>query len=309
MRAHLRFLTRGPQTACSCCCAITLGVISIICLVSAASTTEKILSYSWSSRPTLLEFTLDDDLEGDTILLWYDIPELYVNQKRYIENKESEIWSNLFSKYHCDDAKTLRDFEFRRSGDIEFLSRVATSAGTRSKVHPCGLVAMSMFTDEFELMRIEQGRTVRVPLNENDLALPNEDKVYEGVLLEHPRPFPERYSIRSHPERSWLRDARDLEHFMVWMRTPPAPHVRHLWATIDGPLEAGSYIVNVTVNSPVWTETWKVPEKRLVFSESRALGSKGAAEFLGVLAALLAAIEVLMTILTLVVPAAERKPM
>mmetsp|Transcript_10397 Transcript_10397/g.23518 ORF Transcript_10397/g.23518 Transcript_10397/m.23518 type:complete len:249 (+) Transcript_10397:542-1288(+) len=243
-------------------------------------------------------------MEGDKILVWYELPELYVNQKRFVESKENEIWGNLFSRYICDDAATDRDFGWRRPGDSSFQARVEASTGRGGKVHPCGLVAMSMFTDKFALYRLEGGLPVSVMLDETDLALPGEDDVYDDKLLEHPRPFPERFSVRGKGGRSWLEDSFDVEHFKVWMRTPPSPHVRHLWATIAGPLEAGVYFVNVTLNSPVWTETWKVPEKRFIISESAALGSQGAGRVLGVLCAVFAVFEVVMVALMLALPAA-----
>mmetsp|Transcript_11431 Transcript_11431/g.26426 ORF Transcript_11431/g.26426 Transcript_11431/m.26426 type:complete len:280 (-) Transcript_11431:75-914(-) len=272
--------------------------------MASMGTKEKIVSYT-TGTPMPITFTLDEDFSGD-VVVWYELPEMYVNQKRYIENKPGPIWDNIMAKYTCEDAETIDDFRYRRGDDTAFMTQVeqaATASG--GKVHPCGLVSLSMFTDRYELSRVDPDTAV-IELDESDLSFESEDFFWEDRLLETGNPFPRSVRLKDEGDVSWLETAADVEHYKVWTRTPPSPHVRQLWATINGGLQAGTYSLNVIGNSPSFTDMWKVPEKRFILSETHTLGSAGAGQVFGVLCIIFGVLEIVMTIVIVVVPEGKR---
>lgn len=135
-----------------------------------------------------------------------------------------------------------------------------------------------MFLDEYKLHRSDNGVWVRVNMTEEDIVLPSDQKLYEGLVVESATDGVD-FTIEG--DDSWLRSGSFFEHYKVWCRTPASPHVRNLWARIPNGLAAGSYRVTILVNSPVWTEEWGVESKRVVLSASHFLGSAGAVKTLG----------------------------
>mmetsp|Transcript_56635 Transcript_56635/g.104843 ORF Transcript_56635/g.104843 Transcript_56635/m.104843 type:complete len:291 (-) Transcript_56635:57-929(-) len=266
-------------------------VMAAAAILAASSAKETSIAYT-SNTPMPITFTLDEDLSGD-VVVWYELPEMFVNQKRFIESKENEIWGNLMQTYKCDDAETVEDFTFRRGDDTAFMAGVTAAATAGGgKVHPCGLVSLSMFTDTYELRAVVDDTTEAVLLDETGISFEGEDFFYEDKLLETAQPFPNTYHIVNEVEASWLRTPADVEHFKVWTRTPPSPRVRQLWATIPGGLQAGVYQLTVTNNSPTFTDVWKVPEKRFIVAQTGTLGSEGAGMVFGILCVIFAVIEV-----------------
>merc|ERR1712241_310078 len=87
-----------------------------------------------------------------------------------------------------------------------------------------------------------------------------------------------------------------FEHFKVWYRPHPSPRVRNLWGRIKGPLTTGNYKVQFTSNSAIFTQQWGLKEKRIVFAGEHMLGSKGACQVIGTVAAILGLMELLMAV-------------
>jgi len=301
------YFHRKAQLVCTCSCAVLAIIMAAAALMAASGAKEKIIKYS-ANTPMPITFTLDEEYSGD-VVVWYELPEMFVNQKRFIENKENEIWGNLMQTYKCDDAENVDDFAFRRGGDAAFMSGViAAAAAGGGKVHPCGLVSLSMFTDTYELSAVVDGTPEAVVLDETDISSESEDFFYEDRLIETGQTFPGTYHIVNEAKSSWLRTPADVEHFKVWTRTPPSPRVRQLWATIPAGLQAGEYQLTVTNNSPIFTEVWKVSEKRFIVAQPGTLGSSGAGMVFGILCAIFAVVEVVVAGTLAFLPEGQKPP-
>merc|ERR1712039_23881 len=141
---------------------------------------------------------------------------------------------------------------------------------------PCGLVALSMFTDKYELRNLDTN--VAIDLHQSEVALSADDRIYEDKVIPVEG---KRWHFTVEGQPSWLTRGDFYEHFKVWQRTPASPHVRNLWARMPTGLDKGRYEIRLVENSAVWTESWKVSEKFVVISEEHWLGSRSCCEFLG----------------------------
>merc|ERR1719356_682608 len=58
------------------------------------------------------EFMLDEDIDGE-VLISYELPEVLMNQKRFVESKDNYIVGSMISRYTCEDAG-IEDVGWRR---------------------------------------------------------------------------------------------------------------------------------------------------------------------------------------------------
>eukprot|EP00448_Togula_jolla_P007130 CAMPEP_0170593780 /NCGR_PEP_ID=MMETSP0224-20130122/13642_1 /TAXON_ID=285029 /ORGANISM="Togula jolla, Strain CCCM 725" /LENGTH=428 /DNA_ID=CAMNT_0010917779 /DNA_START=96 /DNA_END=1384 /DNA_ORIENTATION=+ len=272
----------------SACCAVLFGALGVHLLVSAASMFEVRIGYSSTDSYMLLE--IPEDIT-DTVWMSYEIPDFYVNHRAFVESKDNFLLGGGFlalSGYVC--------VEFRDHGRGQVASPrpvfLVFDGGFEQHVQAVGLAAMSIFSDDFDLVRVSDG--VNIALDQRDLALPRDSEGLDKKIL----PVSDgsggvAFSIDGHS--SWLPDATFVEHFKVWYRGSPSPHVRHLWATIPEGLQSGSYEIRIRVNSPVWETRWRVPEKRVILTRQHAYGSPGASSLLGLLCLLIASAELIFT--------------
>lgn len=295
------FFRWPAQGACACFCTVLFAVLGGILLGAAAGMHETVVSYK--AGDVQKSFTLDEEISGK-VLIHYELPEVYVNQKRFIESQDSSFLGGFISKYVCTDAEELEDVRWRRcpTGLNCSADSVISRAEAAGAFRPCGLVSLSMFTDVYELTSIETGESVT--LDQSNLALPADDEIFEkrkteGKLKDGPEGGPD-FLVADTP--SWLGKGDFFEHFKVWWRTSPSPHVRHLWATNPGPLKKGRYELRFVENGAVWTESWNVPEKRVVISGAHDLGSQGACQLLGAVCVFFCCIQASMAISFLVLP-------
>lgn len=283
-------LVRFPTQVClSSGCAVACSALAVVLLTASSTMTEVVIGYSHGD--TFKAFRIEEDMAGE-VLLWYDLRNLNVNQKRFIQNKDQFIFaSKIFAEYSCDGAETEADARRVRSGDETF-SRYFDGHGGAA-VRPCGLVTFSMFNDEYRLFN-EAGEEVE--LEQADLALPADEQLYNGRILpvsDGPASGPF-YTVEG--VDSWLPGGPFLDHLKVWYRTPASPRVRHLWARIKGGLPAGLYRLHFSVNSPIWTSQWRVPEKQVILSQRHFFGSRGACQVLGAMCFAAGVTQVIMTL-------------
>lgn len=321
IRLHLWIFRRRAQGCFAIIFALLFGVIGAFLLLSASSTFEKSIPYE--SGDTKAVFTIDEDLKN-VVLISYEIPTVYVNQKRYVDNKEDFIFGNALNSYTCEDAGR-GDVGWRRCPDASLASETCQHwhdclmggacppsvmqdtlmrrMANLSSFKPCGLVALSMFTDRFELARVDDsgGVTVKIDLDESGLALPGDEKIFEDKVARVESSGHVQFQIKG--RTSWLTEEDHLyEHFKVWFRQPASPHIRHLWATIPGGLTAGSYELRFLENGPQWTDVWGVEKKYVTISEAHVLGSPSACRFLGSICITFCAIQVVMALIFVVLP-------
>lgn len=278
---------RPAQASCSFVCTAIFIIIGALMVGAASSITEVVVPYTHTN--SAMFFDVPADISGN-VLVWYELPKVYMNQKRFIESKDTKVYPTLMSKVICDSASTLDDARWRREGDPAFLSML-NSTGEGSFL-PCGLVALSMFTDEFEFFKYGSGTWQRVAVDETNLAITLDSTALERKIIPATGGGSGgNYTIGG--AVTWLRGGSFFEHFKVWYRSPASPHVRNLWATIKGGMTAGKYRVVFTQNSPIWTQDWGVPEKRVILSSSHTLGSSGAVRFVGAVSLAIGCMEAL----------------
>lgn len=255
------------------------------------------------------EFTVDTQIDSD-VLVYYDMPGLLSNRKQLVENKDPDIMYTMMSKVKCVDAEDQAAF-WRRSclvdkraaegGPLECPSDqpfadVINELGITDAFKPCGLMALSVFLDEYRFAKMERdGDWGWINVSEANIALPHEvgsDSTVYGSVIEPDGQGG--FTIGEEKTKSWLQSGPFFEHFKVWYRPPAAPHVRNLWGRIKGPLAAGKYKVHFRKNSAIWTTDWGLPEKRVVLAGEHTLGSRGSTRTLGILSLFLGAVEAIM---------------
>jgi len=292
----LWFFRRPTQSVIAGFLALLFGVLGIGLLQTASGIYEARFSYLAGDEEKVID--IEQDIEG-TALFSYELPELYTNQKRFVESKDNPIVGGVLSRYNCKDAETIEEVRWRRcpSGtgcENDSLIRNLDRGG--SSFRPCGLVALSMFTDRFELKSLEDDRVIR--LDESSVALESDNDIFKGKIVPVDRPStasPNDPYFEVEGEPSWLESGAFYEHFKVWYRQAPSPHVRNLWATIPGGLKRGRYRLRIIENNPVWNDAWEVPEKRVVISQAHSLGSPGCCRLLGVLSIVFCCVQVGIT--------------
>lgn len=288
----MRAFRTPTQIFTSSCCAVLFGVLSCFLLTATGSFEETVVSYSFRDNSSKA-FTIDKEIKGP-VLVWYEIPDLMLNYKHVVQSKDNFLWNGLVSEYQCDNAETLKDVQWRRPAHS---FNMMLGSGGVQEFRPCGLVVLAMYTDTFDVM---SSTGAKINLDSSDLALEEDEKLYGGKFVPiSGRVSPPMYTLDA--TDSWASDAA-LQRLKVWYRTPVSPLVRHLYARITDSLPAGQYSLSFSVNDPVYEANWDVPEKRIVFSEQRALGSVGAYRSLGIFCAMGAIVEVLVCISFLVAP-------
>jgi hypothetical protein len=249
--------------------------------------------------------------------MWYDIHVVGVNQKRYVENADPFIYVNFMSKKKCSDAALKAQFTWRRNENLVRQKIGASQASLPDRftqlvervpdddIRPCGLQSIAMFTDEYELYRIEDGVKIRVPLDESNIAIEQDEDIYEGKIIPHKTGNYSGFEIDG--KLSWLAESPFIDHFKVWMRSPPTTNVRHLWAVVKDGLPRGTYRLQFPQNSAIWTASadiqgWNSNDKKIIFSTQHPLGSKGACVFFGAICLVFATLEIFAFLGFLVMP-------
>mmetsp|Transcript_101335 Transcript_101335/g.182905 ORF Transcript_101335/g.182905 Transcript_101335/m.182905 type:complete len:396 (-) Transcript_101335:96-1283(-) len=231
-------------------------------------------------------FTLEQDIEGE-VFVSYELSEVSMNRRDFVESKDKRtLVQGLGGATVCEGADTRDWAGWRRAGDKNFLARINATPGT--EFAPCGLVAISMFTDDFAIFGLNvTGGWGRIAADESDIAIPADATMYAKKLAETNSGV---IQLQSGGVDTWLTSGSFFEHWKVWCRTPASAHVRNLWAVIRGGLKKGQYKVQFLENSPIW-ESWGVPQKYVILSGKHTLGSKGALAFLGAVCLAIAALE------------------
>jgi len=288
---------QSTQWKVASCCAAIFGVLGALLLIAASGTVEVVIPYT--ATDSSLNVDIPNALSGE-VLIWYDVPDVRINDANFVKSKEKYLFDNTFNKKNCDDTKKIGDILWRRqetciagsSSCFDFLGNIS-GASTSAELstmpfRPCGLSAIAMFLDEFRLFsKIADVRT-EVLMDETDLSYPADEKYYSKIQRNG-----DVFTIEE--ERTWLTPG-NYDHWKVWNRSPASPRVRNLWARKAGGLAAGQYTLEITKNSPIWTAQWAVSEKRLVLSEASTLGSKGSSHVLGVLCIVIGAVELLIAV-------------
>eukprot|EP00439_Symbiodinium_sp_Y106_P035528 s1503_g4.t1 len=263
------------------CCQVVLTagafvfflVLGTVLLLQSGSLQEVIVPYT--ANITEKEFSIDQAFEDD-VLVYYDLS-LLANHKSFAESKDRRIAYTFLSAATCTHADSRSWVRLRRGVDTTFLTKVEAADG--DDLIPCGLVSLSMFTDNFTFYKDTNAGWERLDANESDIAIASDNEAYGKI--NSPLEGEERFYIEESDRRTqtWLTPSF-FEHWKVWYRTPVSPHVRNLWAVIKGGLPQGSYKVQFQENSQIWHD-WGVAEKRLILAQRNGLGNRGALAAMG----------------------------
>lgn len=260
------------------------------------------LSVSYGPADAWKEIVIDDRL-AEASLVSYELPSFLANSRHFLESRPS-AFNGIMQQYSCKGATQVAEATRCRGSDADFQQLI----DGLDDFEPCGLVSMSVFMDQFRLTDTEG---VHVAIDETDVAWPSDEDLYTDWLVSTTLMGNVTFeSVQIEDHRSWIPDSTFLEHLKVWYRTPASPYVRHLWGRIPGGLAAGSYNLTFPVNSPIWTEEWGVPEKRLIFSQTSPvsqLGSSGASYTLAALCCVVAVVDFLVALVLLVAGKAPKR--
>jgi len=295
---------KWPQTGYAGVCAVIFILLGVYLELAASKLNEFSVSYTPADSEKEFEVTSDMAIEGEA-RIYYELPEVWMNQKKFIESKEDDMIVTMMGGVKCDDAETLQHVAERRSSADPTYDALVNN-NLIDTFRPCGLVALSMFIDEFLFWKKDEGGGwVAQEVDESDIVLPNDKDLYDGPKKIVPNPSAETDGIafKVGGFNSWLKSGNFYEHFKVWYRTPAAPHVKNLWAVKKGGMPAGTYKVSFPVNSPIWTETWGVPKKYVTFESKSALGNSTALKFLSAICLAVGALEFVSMIMFIAMPA------
>merc|ERR1719253_2206267 len=131
-------------------------------------------------------------------------------------------------------------------------------------------------------MKGDDGEYTSIKLDQSDIALNGQIEVFDERFdkngTDAPNdPLNQPYTLGEDELKVWIADKDFWNHYIVWMSSSATTRTTHLWATIKGGLKKGTYRLNFTQNSAIWTEKWGV-KKQVILSTANILGSKGACE-------------------------------
>ena len=142
-----------------------------------------------------------------------------------------------------------------------------------TKTLPCGYVANSVFNDkitEIRTMRWWVSNGSYFPLSKDELAFPNEDKVYsvKEEWTEGSGDEPKAWKGTNMHKQYFSQDRED---FKVWMRSAPLPNFRKLWYKSNLTLKNGDEI-KIEVNWPPFNTTNL--KKKVIITQANFMGGK-----------------------------------
>lgn len=115
-------------------------------------------------------------------------------------------------------------------------SGILPSDASHFYCNPCGLVARSFFTDEFQL---SSDRTGDVELRKDGVAWPRDNEKFKATDQNN------EWNRRSSAENDLVTDPD----FIVWMRTAALPDFRKLRGIIEGSLQEGEMLTLTVYNN------------------------------------------------------------
>jgi len=177
------------------------------------------------------------------VFFYYRLTSFYQNHRSYVKSFDSK---QLEGKEKVDSLS----------------SNCEPVRYTDDKRHyfPCGLIANSMFTDEFDTKLVSDGKGKDYPLSDKGIAWPSDADKYGssddflklyGNNLDKIEPppiwkasFPQ---FKNGYTKENLPDLKHWEHFQVWMRTAGLPNFRKLYSkNLDNDLTPGVYTIDIT---------------------------------------------------------------
>lgn len=166
---------------------------------------------------TLGPFTRD--IKGEDLFFYYKLTNFYQNHRRYVKSRsdpqlQGELGVNLDS---CAPLDTWKD-----PNDANAVEKT---------LYPCGLIANSVFTDEFDNAKLVKASDPSNPVdisayfNSENIAWPSDKNKFTDRALQSDE-------TNIGPGGFALPQVTD-PHFMVWMRTAGLPTFKKLYAIFE----------------------------------------------------------------------------
>lgn len=200
------------------------------------------MTSSYAAELCELRFSVPAPMRGP-VLLYYRLTNYYQNQRLYVR---SVVWEQL-----AGQALTARQL-----GDCSPLVSPEDRPTAASPVYyPCGLIANSMFSDQFGALAGSDGARYEFPAKGIAWASDRDRYGATQYTLEQvrPPPFWTTNADLVHPDGTYKRlpDLQHDERFQVWMRVAGLPTFRKPWGRLAGDLPAGQYTLLIDSNFEV----------------------------------------------------------
>lgn len=177
-----------------------------------------------------LTMTLDADIPGP-VYVYYQLGNFYQNHRRYVQSRSNPqlMGKSIDStqQVQCEPIVTNADVGKLLAFDgVTLLDQDATA-------YPCGLIAKSVFTDNYTLSTVSfqdaayDSSTDDVVFNENNIAWKSDREKFKNQAGDwQAQQWTDIENCKDTPLLTFI------EHFIVWMRTAGLPTFRKLYAAI-----------------------------------------------------------------------------
>jgi len=200
-----------------------------------------------------IPFTITETMKAP-VFVYYELDNFYQNHRRYLKSRDSDQLNGELRTVDqlsdCDPIVTNRDGGFTVAWDG------VTPLNLDAPANPCGLVAKSLFNDDFGTNIQNTDTGTSYDIDETGIA-------WESDVKNKFKAPPNANTIQ------WTDSTN--EHFIVWMRTAATPDFRKLWGKIHQDLPPGNYRVIITARYDVSTFDGK---KFFILSTANAFGGK-----------------------------------
>ncbi|CAD8091264.1 unnamed protein product [Paramecium sonneborni] len=152
----------------------------------------------------------------------YEVSSFFQNTDKYFNSiPYDQLYGDLdFDTSICDQYKTNREMG-------KTLSVTGKALVQDNLAIPCGIAAYSYMNDEFQLTK----DGIQISVIDKGIAWESDIEKFSNINLDN----------------QWID--MESERFINWMRPSPLSRFRKLWGRIDQDLEAGTYTVNIQINT------------------------------------------------------------